>query len=332
MLKRLAVAAWLVTSLLGNAFAHEVRPGFLELRQSGAETWSMLWKVPALGEMRLSIHPRFPESCRTTTEPVAVHTADAHVERVTIECEGGLEGREISIDGLAATITDVLVRSVRADGSVQVARLTPSAPAFVFEAMPGSLQIARAYTAMGIEHILGGVDHLLFVLGLLLLVRGWWLLVKTITAFTGAHSITLAAATLGWVHVPQAPVEAVIALSILFLASELAKRHHGRAGLMERYPWIVAFSFGLLHGFGFADALREVGLPGSDIPLALLTFNIGVEIGQLAFVGVVLGLFALARAIKLTSSLERYVRPVAPYTIGTLASFWFVERIAGFWA
>jgi hydrogenase/urease accessory protein HupE len=282
--------------------------------------------------MRLSIHPRLPANCRTTTEPITLHTSDAHVERVTVNCKGGLEGRAISIDGLAATMTDVLARSVRADGSVQVARLTPSAPGFIIEAVPGSLQVARAYTVMGVEHILGGVDHLLFVLGLLLLVRGTWLLVKTITAFTIAHSITLAAATLGWVHVPQPPVEAVIALSILFLASELAKQRHGHAGLMERYPWIVAFTFGLLHGFGFANALRQVGMPESDIPLALFAFNVGVEIGQLAFIAAVLGLFALAKRVNLTTPLEGYVRPAAPYAVGVLASFWFFERLMQFWA
>ncbi|MBE0627271.1 MAG: HupE/UreJ family protein [Burkholderiales bacterium] len=330
--RSIVIAVWLLASVLGNAWAHEVRPGYLELRQTGAESWSVLWKVPARGEMRLSIHPRFPSNCRTTAEPIILHTADAHVERTSVDCKGGLEGREISIDGLAATMTDVLARSVRADGSVQLARLTPSAPAFVFAAVAGSLQVARAYTAMGVEHIVGGVDHLLFVLGLLLLVRGTWLLVKTITAFTVAHSITLAAATLGWVHVPQPPVEAVIALSILFLASELAKQRHGRAGLMERYPWIVAFTFGLLHGFGFASALRQIGLPQSDIPLALLTFNVGVEIGQLAFIAVVLVLFTLTKRIDPTASLERYARPAAPYAIGTLGSFWFLERLAGFWS
>ena len=331
MMRKLFVAVWLIAGLLGNAWAHEVRPGYLELRQTGAEAWSVLWKVPARGEMRLSIHPRLPANCRTTTEPITLHTSDAHVERVTVNCKGGLEGREISIDGLAATMTDVLARSVRADGSVQVARLTPSAPAFIFEAVPGSLQVARAYTVMGVEHILGGVDHLLFVLGLLLLVRGTWLLVKTITAFTIAHSITLAAATLGWVHVPQPPVEAVIALSILFLASELAKQRHGHAGLMQRYPWIVAFIFGLLHGFGFSGALRQIGLPEIDIPLALFAFNVGVEVGQLAFIAAVLGSFALIKRTNLTASLEHYVRPAAPYAIGAMASFWFFERLMGFW-
>jgi hydrogenase/urease accessory protein HupE len=331
MRKLFTATVWLLAGLLGNASAHEVRPGYLELRQAGANAWSVLWKVPARGEMRLSIRPRFPVNCRITAEPITLHTADAHIEYATIACTGGLEGREISIDGLAATMTDVLARSVRADGSVQVVRLTPSAPTFVFEAVPGSVQIARAYTAMGVEHILGGVDHLLFVLGLLLLVHKAWLLVKTITAFTVAHSITLAAATLGWVQVPQPPVEAVIALSILFLASELAKQRQGHTGLMERYPWIVAFTFGLLHGFGFAGALRQIGLPESDIPLALFAFNVGVEFGQLAFIAVVLGLFALTRRMNLTASLERYLRPAAPYAIGILASVWFLERLAGFW-
>src|SRR5512139_2441714 len=322
----LAAALFLGAGLSGNACAHEVRPGYLELRQTGPQAWSVLWKVPARGVMRLSIRPRFPANCRIAAEPIILHSPEAHVERAILECAGGLEGGEISIDGLPATMTDVLVRLVRADDSVQVARLTPSAPAFVFEAVPGSWQVARAYTILGVEHIMGGVDHLLFVLGLLLLVRAPWLLVKTITAFTVAHSITLAAAALGWVRVQQAPVEAVIALSILFLASELAKQRHGEAGLMQRYPWIVAFIFGLLHGFGFAGALREVGLPESDVPLALFTFNVGVEIGQLVFVGVVLFLLAGLRRVK--RWVPAWADAVPAYGIGTIAAFWTLQRIA----
>jgi len=321
----LAAALVLVAGLSGNAGAHEVRPGYLELRQTGAQAWSVLWKVPARGEMRLSIRPRFPVNCRIAADPIIFHTPEAHIERATMECTDGLEGREISIDGLAATMTDVLVRSVRSDDSVQVARLTPSAPAFTFVAVPGSLQVAQTYTTLGIEHILGGVDHLLFVLGLLLLVRGPWLLVKTITAFTIAHSITLAVATLGWLRVQQAPVEAVIALSILFLASELAKQRHGDAGLMQRYPWIVAFTFGLLHGFGFAGALREVGLPESDIPLALFTFNVGVEIGQLLFVGVVLLALTALRRVRLR--IPAWLDAVPAYGIGTVAAYWVLQRM-----
>jgi hypothetical protein len=307
------------------ACGHEVRPGYLELRQSGTETWSVLWKVPAQGEMRLSVHPQFPEICAPVSEPTAFQVAGAFIERTTMVCKGGLLGRAIGIAGLSATMTDVLVRAVRADGSVQVARLTPSSAAFVFEGTLGSLQVARAYTLLGIEHILGGIDHLLFVLGLLLIVRNRWLLVKAITAFTLAHSVTLGAATLGWVYVPQAPVEAVIALSILFLASELAKQHHGHAGLIEHCPWLVAFTFGLLHGFGFAGALREVGLPENEIPLTLLTFNVGVEIGQLLFVGTVL--LGLAAMRQFFLRLPAWVHATPAYGIGTMAAFWWLQRM-----
>jgi HupE / UreJ protein len=316
----------LTANMPGIAWGHEVRPGYLELRQTGADTWGVLWKVPALGDMRLSIHPQFPENCAPASEPVTLQSDGAYTERTAIACKGGLVGRSIGIGGLAATMTDVLVRSVRADGSVQVARLTPSVPAFVLEALPGPLQVARTYTVLGVEHILGGVDHLLFVLGLLLLIRGAWPLVKSITAFTVAHSITLAAATLGWLQVPQRPVEAVIALSILFLARELAKPRDGHIGLMERYPWMVAFSFGLLHGFGFAGALREVGLPVSDIPLALFTFNAGVEIGQLLFVGIVL--LAIAGLRRFSPRIPSWTRAAPAYGIGTMAAFWWLQRMA----
>jgi hydrogenase/urease accessory protein HupE len=316
----------LVANVPGIARGHEVRPGYLELRQTGADIWSVLWKVPAQGDMRLSIHPRFPENCALAGGRIALEASGAYTERTTIACKGGLVGRTVAIDGLAATMTDVLVRSMRADDSVQLALVTPSAPAFVYEAAPRSLQVARAYTVLGIQHILRGMDHLLFVLGLLLIVRNKWVLVKTITAFTVAHSITLAAATLGWVHVPQPPVEAVIALSILFLARELAKQHQGQAGLMERYPWIVAFIFGLLHGFGFAGALREVGLPEIDIPLALFTFNVGVEIGQLIFVGTVL--LALTALRNFLLRVPAWARAMPAYGIGTMAAVWWLQRMA----
>ena len=185
------------------------------------------------------------------------------------------------------------------------------------------------YITLGVEHILLGIDHLLFVLGLLLIVRDKWLLLKTITSFTVAHSITLAMATLGFVHVPQAPVEAVIALSILFLATELVKQQEHRASLTERYPWIVAFIFGLLHGFGFAGALSEVGLPQADIPLALLFFNMGVEVGQLIFVAAVLAVTWSITRLRIKWPL--WVKEIPAYTIGSVAAFWCIERIVGFW-
>jgi hydrogenase/urease accessory protein HupE len=328
MIRRLlqVVVLACIAHLPQPAHAHEARPGYLELQQTASETWSVLWKVPAQGDMRLAIYPQFPDTCALLSEPIAFQTAVAHTERTSVACKGGLVGREIGVKGLSATMTDVLVRSTRADGSVQVARLTPSTPTFVVEAMPSSWEVARTYTLLGVEHILRGIDHLLFVLGLMLLVRDKWLLVKTITAFTIAHSVTLAAATLGWMRVSQPPVEAVIALSILFLAGELAKRQRGDAGLMERYPWIVAFIFGLLHGFGFAGALREVGLPESDIPLALFTFNVGVELGQLLFVGTVL--VALAALRRFLRQLPAWTRAMPAYAIGTMASFWWLQRMA----
>ena len=186
------------------------------------------------------------------------------------------------------------------------------------------------YLELGVEHILLGIDHLLFVLALLLIVKGWGRLVGTITAFTISHSITLAAATLGFVSVPQAPVEAIIAMSIMFVASEIIHARQGRPGITEDKPWIVAFVFGLLHGFGFAGALTEVGLPEQSIPLALLFFNIGVELGQLLFVGACLIVFALTRPLhgRIPSGSWR----LAPYAIGSLAAFWTIERIVGFWS
>ena len=197
-----------------------------------------------------------------------------------MSCTRGLEGQRIAIDRLDGTLTDVLVRIENTDGSVRTARLTPSAPSFIVPEQPGPLMVLRAYVGLGVEHILFGVDHLLFVLCLLLLVKSLRQLLATITAFTLAHSITLAAATLGFIHVPTAPVEATIALSIVFLASELVRGEAGRGAVTRSYPWLVAFSFGLLHGLGFAGALAEVGLPQGEIPLALFAFNVGVELGS----------------------------------------------------
>ena len=251
--------------------AHEVRPAYLELRQTGADTYDVLWKVPARGDnMRLGIYVEFPADATKVTPLQTTFANDASTERWSIKRPGGLTGSEINISGLVATMTDVLVRIENLDGTTQVTRVTPSSPSFVVAAAPGALEVCRTYLVLGVEHILFGVDHLLFVLALLILVKGWRKLIGTITAFTIAHSITLAAATLGFVHVPSKPVEATIALSIVFVACEIVHRRQGRSGLTETWPWVIAFSFGLLHGLGFASALREVGLPQNAIPLALL--------------------------------------------------------------
>jgi hypothetical protein len=229
-------------------------------------------------------------------------------------------------------MTDVLVRIENVDGTTQVARLVPSNTAFVVQAAPSSLEVAATYLRLGVEHILLGVDHLLFVLALLFLVRGWRRVLGTITAFTVAHTVTLAAATLGYVHVPGKPVEAAIALSIVFVAAEIVHGRQGRPGVTQRWPWIVAFTFGLLHGLGFAGALSEVGLPPSAIPLALLCFNVGVEIGQLLFVALAaIILFAWRRAEPEPESTAGKLETAAAYTIGTVAACWVIERTAAFW-
>jgi hydrogenase/urease accessory protein HupE len=330
MMARVLALLAILLGLGAGAQAHEVRPAYLELRQTGAETWETLWKVPARGEASLAIEPLWPDNCRVEGPAHRFDGGATVTERSAMRCAGGLDGREIVIDGLSATVIDVLARVQQADGTTQVVRIVPSAPAFVVEGTPSWTTVAATYLGLGIEHILLGIDHLLFVLALLLLVRSWRRLVATITAFTVAHSITLAAATLGFVHVPVQPVEAAIALSIVFVAAEIVHGREGRPGLTARWPWIVAFVFGLLHGLGFASALSEVGLPENAIPAALLFFNLGVEVGQLAFVGAVLALLALLRRIPLPA--PAWTWRLAPYGIGVVAMYWTTERIVAFWA
>ena len=319
--------------------AHEVRPAYLELHQTGADTYDVLWKVPARGDnMRLGIYVEFPSGTTNVATSRTLFANDASIERWSIKRTGGLTGDRLHITGLAATMTDALVRVENLDGTTQLTRLTPSSPSFVVAAAPSALEVTRTYLVLGVEHILFGVDHLLFVLALLILVKGWRKLVGTITAFTVAHSITLAAATLGFVHVPSKPVEATIALSIVFVACEIVRRRQGRSGLTEAWPWIIAFTFGLLHGFGFAGALREVGLPQNAIPLALLFFNVGVEVGQLLFI--TLAMAVITAAVYLARKLNRSnVTPqfafnwngtISAYGIGAVAAFGLIERTLSF--
>ena len=323
--------AWLFVALLGAgaAAAHEVRPGYLEIRQTEVEVYDVLWKVPARGDLRFGIYARLPESCESL-RPTSTHSIGGAVtDRWTVRCPGGLTGETVTIDGLASTLTDVLVRLERLDGTTQVELLAPKSPSFAVEAAQGWLGVAGTYLRLGVEHILLGIDHLLFVLALLILVEGRRRLIGTVTAFTVAHSLTLAAATLGLVHVPQAPVEAVIALSVVFVAGEIVHVYQGRPGITRSSPWLVAFVFGLLHGFGFAGALTEVGLPEQAIPLALLFFNVGVEVGQLLFIAAV-GLLVLA-ARRLSVPEPTWLRPATAYSIGSVAAFWMIERVFGFW-
>ena len=314
-----------------SVFAHEVRPAYLQLHQTGAETYDVLWKVPARGEdLRLSIYVELPKNCTRESPPRGAFGDNAFTEQWGIKCANGLIGNSVQINGLKATMTDVLVRIERLDGTTQIARLTPSAPSFVVAAAPSPTQVGKIYLLLGIEHILTGWDHLLYILAMLLLVKGWKRVVATMSAFTATHSLTLTAAALGWVNVPQRPVEACIALSILFVTSEIVRERNGNSGLTARWPWAISFTFGLLHGFGFAGALAEVGLPQKAIPVALLFFNLGVEVGQLIFV---VGVFAIALLARQASHRFTVPRPtwswrLPPYAIGAVAAFWFLQRIA----
>ncbi len=314
--------------LATSAIADVFRPAYLELREVAGGRYDVMWKVPAQGDARLAIYVRFPAGTVQLSPPRGLFINDAYVERWQIQRDGGLAGQSLAIDGIASGVTDVIVRIERADGTSQVERLLPQRPEFIVKGATGSGEVAWSYLVLGVGHILGGVDHLLFVLALLLIVRGSRRIIATITAFTVAHSLTLVAATLGWVHVPGPPVEATIALSIVFVASEVVSGLRGKPGITAHAPWLVAFTFGLLHGFGFAGALAEVGLPQKAIPIALLMFNVGVEVGQLIFVVAALSVTALVA--RTAARWPRWISYLPPYAIGTVAMFWVIDRVIAF--
>jgi len=319
---------WLIAglALIGTraAIAHEVRPGFLDLHETGPETYSFLWKKPSGGEVEIQIAPVFPRECRVSTPDRQQLTPGAVVVRGTVTCPGGLAGKTITIAGLEATITDVLVRVHHADGRLESHLLRPATPAVTLGGVTTGIERALSYVQIGVQHILLGVDHLLFVLGLMLIVSNRWMLVKTITSFTVAHSITLAIATLGYASAPLVPLNAAIALSILFLGPEIVRSWRGESSFTIRHPWVVAFSFGLLHGFGFASGLTAMGLPQAEIPLALLLFNVGVELGQVAFVLLVILLERSFRVLEVRW--PRLVAQLPGYAVGTLGAFWTIQR------
>jgi hypothetical protein len=319
----------IVAGFVAEVSAHELRPAYLQLWETSTDTYDVFWKVPALGDsMRLGLHVEIPSACSTLTQPSGIFSGGAYTERWSVNCQGSLSGSSIRIDGLSATLTDVLVRVEHSDGSAQVTRLTPSASSFVVEAAPGRFEVAHSYLLLGIEHILTGVDHLLFVSGLLLLVNGVRRLLMTVSAFTLSHTVTLTLATLGFVHVPAAPVEAVIALSILFVAYEVLRKNESPQGLAQRKPWLVAFSFGLLHGLGFAGGLSAAGLPAGHIPLALGFFSAGVEVGHFSFVAI--ARTAMVAVRRLTVSFPAWSWRLPPYAIGSVSAYWLIARLAAF--
>ena len=306
--------------------SHEVRPAYLRIQQTTAEQFELLWRVPARGDLRLGVYVEMPRHCKSADSPLAWQEGGTYIERWSAHCPGGITGDRVEITGLSSTVIDALARFERLDGTTQVERLTPANPGFEVSDSESLAEVAATYSMLGIEHILKGIDHLLFVLALLILVPNTRKLIWTITSFTLAHSLTLAAATLGWVHIPQSPVEAVIALSILFVAMEIVHWRQGKPGITRRWPWLVAFTFGLLHGFGFAGALSEIGLPEHAIPMALLFFNLGVEAGQLLFIAAVL----LAWSVLGRINWPQWAWRVPVYAIGSMAAFWTLDRLTGF--
>ena len=327
-MKRLpATLAALLLAFAARARAHEARPAYLEVRETGPGRYELLWRTPVLAGMRLPIVLHLPDGVRNVHEPTIQELTDSLLERRTIDAgPGGLAGKRIEFPGLQAAITDVLVRVELADGRKWSIIVHPSQPWVEITAAQGRLAVVGSYVVHGIRHIAFGADHLLFVLGLLLIVKDRWTLVKTITAFTVAHSITLAIATFGWAEAPILPLNAAIALSIFFLGPEIVRAWRGETSFTIRHPWVVAFVFGLIHGFGFASALTSAGLPRADLPLALLGFNVGVEIGQVGFVLLVLLLERSFRLLEIRW--PRWATALPGYAVGTLGAFWTIQRTA----
>lgn len=306
------------------AAAHEVRPAYLEIREIAPGEYDLLWKTPAKGDMRLSLDVSLPVVCTSLTVPRTVLAGGAVIARWRESCPGGLAGAEVGVSGLRATLTDAIVRFEPLEGGDATLLLSPDAPAAVIPERQSWSSVLADYVALGFEHILLGVDHLAFVLALILLVGNPGRLLGAVTAFTIAHSLTLAATTFGWVQLASAPVEASIALSIAFVAAEALRVRAGGQSLTSRWPWTASLAFGLLHGFGFAGALREIGMPSDAALLALFAFNIGVEAGQIAFIAAVLALGLIWRRLRVPAP---DWAPAAPaYIIGVVGCFWFIER------
>jgi hypothetical protein len=321
--------AWLAACLLlavPAASAHEARPAYLEIKETASGQFSVLWRTPVLAGMRLPVVLKLPDDVKNQREPNVQELADSFVERRWIDAgSNGLAGKRIEFPGLQMSITDVLVRVEMLDGRKWTTIIHPSQPYVEIADSQSHLAVMGGYIAHGIRHISLGADHLLFLLGLLLIVNDRWMLIKTVSAFTVAHSITLALATLGYANAPVVPLNAAIALSILFLGPEIVRVWRGETSFTIRHPWVVAFAFGLLHGFGFASALTSAGLPRAELPLALLSFNVGVEIGQLGFVLLILLLERAFRILEIRW--PQWVQAVPGYTVGSLGAFWTIQRV-----
>jgi hydrogenase/urease accessory protein HupE len=319
----------ILAACAGSVQADDLRPAYLEIREvtapnPGAYAYAITWKAPIKPGLATRVTPTFPPDCKTDDPTLRHIDAGALLSTWTIACNRSLTGQQISLEGIGETSGDALMRFQSLSGQTQASRLTPQIPVVTIAEVLGRWQVARTYFVIGVEHIVAGYDHLLFVLCLVVLLNGAWRVAATVTAFTIAHSLTLIATTLELLSVPRAPVEALIALSIVFLAVEIIKRDPARPRLTERIPWIVAFLFGLLHGFGFAGALAEIGLPQGEVPTALMTFNLGVEAGQLFVVAAAMTAFWILRQLKAQAVAP--AQTIAAYAIGSVAAMWLLER------
>ncbi len=324
----LVAAILMGLALAASVQAHPLAPALFEIEAQGEGRAEIAWKTSRLRPRGADIRPVLPEACPAVSDPVADEDQQSVTLRWQVECTdgGSWVGRRIAVRGLEATRIDVLVRITLGDGRVMSTVLRAGDSNFEIPARPEKIQVLEAYTGLGFEHILTGPDHLLFVLGLVLLVVGARPLIKTVTAFTLGHSLTLSIAALGLVRVPSALIEILIAASVLLLAVELTARDSARPSLLRRKPWLMAFGFGLLHGMGFAGALAEIGLPDDEIPLALFAFNVGIELGQLAFVAVIL--VAAAALGGRLATLPGWLQRTPAYAIGSLAAYWMLQRTA----
>ncbi|MDY7097105.1 MAG: HupE/UreJ family protein [Pseudomonadota bacterium] len=315
------------------AYADDLRPAVVELVQRDGTAWQMEWKLPVATQSALrdaeAITPVIPSICRTSGDPARRVAVLSVFGSIALTCEGDWAEQSFGLSGLGAN-SDALARFLPLDATSQTFRLTPDEPEATIAGEPSRYRVFADYFVIGAEHILFGWDHLLFVIALVFLVRRPWDVVKAATAFTIAHSITLVATTLGYAGLPSRPVEALIALSIVFLAVEVALilKEPERETWTRRYPWAVAFAFGLFHGFGFAGALSDIGLPQGEVAAALLAFNLGVEAGQLAVVAATIG--ALALMVRFAPKGEAPALRFATYGIGIIGSYWLIERVAGF--
>jgi len=316
-------------AMSGNASADEIRPALLEITERDGGWVDVVWKKPALGDRVLRLEPVFPEFFEQAAPTSGRALGGGWVEYRSYRTGGqALAGETIRVEGLAGVSTDILLRIRLADGIEHSAILNASHLSFTIPEQPSRSEVAVSYWQMGTIHILQGFDHLLFLLTLLLIVQGIWPLLKTVTAFTLAHSLTLVLATLGLVNLPSAPTEAVIALSIMLLAVEVVHKNRGAYTFSERFPWLIAFTFGLVHGLGFAGALSEIGIPQNELPLSLLMFNLGVETGQVLFVVAVSLLLTALQRYQARSS--QILTRAAPYVIGSVAAFWTFTRVGSF--